>query len=83
MRSVRLDDELEKRLAEAAKLTNTPISEIIREALRKRCDELLGQTLYDQLADVIGCIDSGGKYNSRRTGKAFTEVLMKKRARRK
>jgi Arc/MetJ-type ribon-helix-helix transcriptional regulator len=45
MRSVRLDEELENRLEEAARASGEPVSEIIREAVRRRCDEMLGGRL--------------------------------------
>jgi predicted transcriptional regulator len=73
MRSVRLDEELENRLEEAARASGEPVSEIIREAVRRRCDEMLGGRLDRRLADVIGVIGAGG--SSRRTGKAFTGLL--------
>lgn len=73
MRSVRLDEELEARLEEAARVTGEPVSAIIREAVRRRCDEVLGGRLDRQLADVIGAVAAGG--SSRRTGKAFAELL--------
>lgn len=83
MRSVRLDEDLEQRLTAAAKLAEVPASEIIREAVRQRCDEILGNTLADRLADVIGSVHGGKRRDSRKTGKAFTELLLKKRKRRK
>lgn len=78
MRSVRLDDELEQRLTEAARVTGEPVSEIIREAVRRRCDEVLGDRLDRRLADVVGAIDSNGAQagGSRRTGRAFTALLL-------
>jgi hypothetical protein len=80
MRSVRLDDELERRLAEAAKLTNTPISEIVRDAIRQKCDQVLSDKLYPRIADIVGSVSGNGKYDSRDTGRAFAEILLKKQA---
>ena len=73
MRSVRLDEEHEARVAEAARVTGEPVSELIREAVRRRCDEVLGGRLDRRLADVVGVVAAGG--SSRRTGKDFTRLL--------
>ena len=80
MRSVRLDDELEQRLAEAASVAGQPVSALIREAVQQKCDEVLGQRLDVQLADVIGIFSSRGRSrDSSRTGRAFTRLLLQKR----
>lgn len=81
MRSVRLGRELESRLEEAAQITGEPVSEIIREAVRRRCDEVLGGRLDRRLADVIGIVSVGG--NSRKSGRAFTSLLHQKDAARR
>lgn len=78
MRSVRLGQELEAQLEEAAQITGEPVSEIIREAVRRRCDEVLGGRLDRRLADVIGVVSVGG--SSRKTGRAFTSLLQRKDA---
>lgn len=78
MRSVRLDDELEARLAEAARASGQPVSQIIRDAVAERCEELLGQRLDLRLADVVGAVSSAGG-RAERTGQAFTIVLREKR----
>jgi len=78
MRSVRLGQELEARLEEASQITGEPVSEIIREAVRRRCDEVLGGRLDRRLADVIGVVSAGG--NSRKTGRTFSELLQRKDA---
>lgn len=78
MRSVRLGQELEAQLEEAAQITGEPVSEIIREAVRRRCDEVLGGRLDRRLADVIGVVSGGG--NSRKTGRTFTSLLQREDA---
>lgn len=83
MRSVRLDEELESRLEEAARITGEPVSRIIRDAVRKKCDEVLGDRLDVRLADVIGSVSSKKRTNSRRTGREFTRILQEKRRTRK
>jgi len=80
MRSVRLDDELEQRLAEAASVAGQPVSALIREAVQQKCDEVLGDRLDVQLADVIGMISGRGRSRaSFQTGRAFTRLLLRKR----
>lgn len=81
MRSVRLDHELDARLEETARVTGEPVSKIIREAVRRRCDEVLGGRLDRRLADVVGMVSVGG--SSRKTGRKFTDLLaLKKGAKR-
>lgn len=78
MRSVRLGQELEAQLEEAAQITGEPVSEIIRDAVRRKCDEVLGGRLDRRLADVIGVVSVGG--SSRKTGRIFTGLLQRKDA---
>ena len=82
MRSVRLDEELEARLEEAARATGLSISELIRDAVRRRCDDLLGQCLSSRLGDVTGGVASRGG-ESRRTGRQFVESLRRGRRKRR
>jgi predicted DNA-binding protein len=79
-KSFRLDPELERRLEAAAARAGVPASALIRDAVRRRCDEVLGGTLLDELGDAVGAVESGGG-QSRRTGRAFTELLRARRAR--
>jgi hypothetical protein len=51
---------------------------LIREAVRRRCYEVLARTLRSDLGDIVGAVQIGGD-SSRRTGAAFTEVLTSKR----
>ena len=81
MRSVRLDDALESRLEQAARLEGKPVSSIIREAIEERCATILGQRLDHRLRDIAGVV-SGGGGRARRTGEAFRAALRKRRAKR-
>lgn len=86
MRSVRFDDELEERLEQAAEVSGQSASEIIRDATSKRCDEILGETLYDRIKDVIGVISSKGRrgrITARNTGHAFAAFVASKRRKRR
>ncbi len=79
MRSVRLDEQLEARLAEAARVTGQPVSAIIRDAVAERCDVLLGRRLDGRLADVIGVVSSeGGRADT--SGQSFARVLRERRS---
>jgi len=77
-RSFRLDPDLERRLEEAAAREGVPVSALIREAVRQRCDDILGRTLLQDLGDLVGAIEVGGD-SSLRTGRAFTDLLAKGR----
>ena len=43
-KSFRLDPDLERRLEQAAAREGVPASALIRDAVRRRCDEILGGT---------------------------------------
>ena len=93
-RSVRMEPELEEQLARAAEAEGLSASDFIREAVRERSERVLGRTLRDELADVIGAIETGlagdagqtarhgGEQRriAERTGAAFTELLLRRQA---
>jgi predicted transcriptional regulator len=81
-KSFRLDPDLERRLEQAAAREGVPASALIRDAVRRRCDEVLGGTLLSELGEIVGAIDVGGD-RSRRTGDAFAELLRERRKRRR
>ncbi len=81
-KSFRLDPELQHRLEQAAAREGVPASVLIREAIRRRCDEILGGTLLHELGDIVGSVDIGGDH-SRRTGQAFAALLRARSKRRK
>ena len=78
LRSVRLDDNLEARLKEAAQIAGEPVSNIIREAIEQRCEHILGKVLSHRLADVTGTVHSSVR-RAKHTGKAFVKSLKAKR----
>jgi hypothetical protein len=78
MKSVRLDVDLEAKLRRAARALATSQSEFIREALARRCDEVLGGSLAQRLAPVIGIVNSSGG-RAARSGAAFREALARRR----
>ncbi len=80
MRSVRLDHELEARLEEVSAQTGEPVSEIIRRAVRKHCDEVISMKASDRLKDLIGigsskAFRSKSRRGSGQSGRAFAELL--------
>jgi hypothetical protein len=79
-KSVRLDPELEALLERASRALDVSQSELIREALLRRCQEVLGPSLSERLQPVIGLIESSGGRASD-TGAAFRQILARKRAR--
>lgn len=82
MKSVRLDAEVEKQLERAAEIAGLSESEFIREAIRRRADQVLGETLEARLVDVIGAVRSKGG-RARRAHDQFGEALKKERRQRR
>jgi len=80
MKSVRLEASLEAKLERAARAVSQSQSEFIRDALARRCEEVLGGSLAERLAPVIGVIKSSGG-RARHTGAAFRKVLRRRRGR--
>ncbi len=74
MKSVRFDSRLDTTLKRAAQTLGVSQSTFIREAVARRCEEVLGESLGERLAPVIGCIQtSGGR--ARHSGKAFQRIV--------
>jgi hypothetical protein len=73
-RSFRIDPALEERLREVATREAIPVSVVVREAIIRHCDAVLGTDLRSRLADVIGAVESTGG-RARRTGRAFKDSL--------
>ena len=80
MKSVRLDADLQAKLERAARALATSQSEFIREALARRCDEVLGGSLAERLAAVIGIVQSSGG-RAARSGVAFRAALGRRKQR--
>ena len=79
-RSFRIDEHLERRLREVAERRAVPVSAVVREAIARHCDDVLGQDPAGALADVIGVVESTGGRASR-TGRAFKDALAARRGR--
>ena len=82
MRSVRIGADLEERLERAARAEGVRVSEFIREAVRDRCTHILGNTLREELTDVIGAVErkEGAALIrlAEESGTAFAELLRKR-----
>jgi predicted DNA-binding protein len=77
-KSVRFNRELESLLEEAARTLGVSQSELIREAIAEKCQEVLRPSLAESLVPFLGRIKtSGGR--ARRTGAAFRRVLSRKK----
>ena len=75
MKSVRLGNELEARLRQAASREGVSESEFIREAVSERADSVLSTSLEDRLAGVIGAVNTG-RVDARNAHKRFAQLLM-------
>ncbi len=73
-KSFRIDPGLERRLLEVAEREAVPVSAVVREAIARHCDQVLGKDLRASLADVIGAVQSDGG-RARRTGRKFKDAL--------
>lgn len=80
-RSFRLDPVLERRLCEVAEREGVPVSAVVREAIEKYCDAVLGRSLLDEMADFIGVVEGTGEDLASRAGEAFAELLMEEHRR--
>ena len=78
MKSVRLDDDLEAKLERAARALAISQSEFLRDALARRCDEVLGGSLGQRLAPVVGIVHSSGG-RAAHSGAAFRAALARRR----
>jgi len=65
MASVRLDPELEARVARAAALRGESKSDFIRHALAERVDATLAASPAERVAHLVGAVDLGGEVAGR------------------
>jgi hypothetical protein len=80
MKSVRLNEDQATRLERAARALAMSQSEFLRDALARRCDEVLGRSLQQRLVPVIGIVNSSGG-RAAHSGAAFLAALAKRRKR--
>ena len=84
---MRLDDNLQAKLKRAAQALAMTQSEFLRDALARRCDEVLGDSLEQRLAPVVGIVNSSGdraahsRDRAAHSGPAFRAALARRRRR--
>lgn len=78
MRSIRVDDELDIRVRQAAAAEGASVSEFIRRAASERADHTLATGASERLADVVGAVHGGGG-QARDTGAAFANALARRK----
>jgi hypothetical protein len=80
VKSLRLDPDLEQRLARAAAVTGESLSQFIRRAAAARADAVLTDPVESDWSDVIGAVHGGGG-RARRSGDAFADLVAERRGR--
>jgi hypothetical protein len=80
MKRVRLEPSLEAKLERAARASSQSQSQFIRDAVARRCEEVLGGSLKERLAPVIGVVKSSGG-RAKRTAAAFRKLLARRQDR--
>lgn len=86
--SIRLEQDMVNQLTGIAVRSHRRVSDVVKEALEiyvAGCarDPSAGQTPYDRMAHLIGCVDGGGVTRSVDTGKLVSAMLKERhRARR-
>ncbi|MBK8267113.1 MAG: ribbon-helix-helix protein, CopG family [Planctomycetes bacterium] len=80
--NVRLNQELHTRMEEAARQRDESVSEFVREAILRHCDNVAQPSTRERLSYVIGAIKSGGG-NAKSHKEEFAQALLEKHARRK
>jgi hypothetical protein len=86
--SIRLEQDMVNQLTGIAVRSHRRVSDVVKEALEIYVagyaqDPPAGQTPYDRMAHLIGCVDGGGVTRSVDTGKLVSAMLKERdRARR-
>jgi hypothetical protein len=78
MKSVRLNEDLQAKLERAARALAMSQSEFLRDALARRCDEVLGGSLRERLGPVVGIVSSAGG-RAAHSSAAFRAALARRR----
>jgi hypothetical protein len=80
IKTVRFEEALLSQLERAARASGMSQSELVRTAVAHRCAQVLGASLAERLAPVLGRIHSNGG-RARDTGAAMRRILAAKRDR--
>lgn len=83
MKRVQSSEDEWRRVTKAAEIAGERPQDFVREAIRERCNRVEGDMLGPRLARVAGSIDTGGRVDARKTGRAYTELLMRRRRERR
>jgi hypothetical protein len=83
--SVRLSQEEESTVRGLARRQKNSVSDVIRDAVRGyvRNGKLMPLKPYDEIADLIGCVDDLPPDLSESTGERFAEIVRERAARRR
>ena len=79
-KSVRLTAAQVERLERAAHAAGMRSSELIRDAIERRCDDVLGKSLSSDLAGYVGVLNSSGLSPARQARDVFGDDVMEKHA---
>ena len=77
-KSVRLTSAQVQRLERAARAAGVRASDLIRDAIERRCDEVLGRSLADDLAGYLGVLDEPAAPHARQARAVFDDVVTTK-----
>ena len=81
--TLRLDEKTRQRIARLARCKSVSTSEVIREAIAAWADRQEPATSpYDAMKDLLGVARGGNPKRSEQTGRRFTALLKRRKARR-
>lgn len=85
MTSIRLDDELDRLVVDAAQRLSLTRSEVIRRSIREYCRRILAETEvypWDLMKDLVGGFHSGRGDLGRNSSKYVREIIRARREKR-
>jgi Ribbon-helix-helix protein, copG family len=74
MRSIRLSDDLDRQVRQAAALEGSSVSEFLRQAASERAERTLAADPAERLSYAIGVVRSD-LHQARDTGAAFADLV--------
>ena len=75
--SIRLEPEAKIALEEIARRRGTTQSQLVRSAIEELIQQDEG-TVYDRVADLVGCVDGGPPDLSQNTGSQLRDLLARR-----